>query len=185
MVDKGLIKSIKNDFFSLRNGMVTDRLRKAGSPYKIIFGLLIPQIEQIAARLEPSADLAEWLWDNVSTRESRLLAVMVYPQDEFVIDMAEKWSAESDTVELTDVLCFRLVRNVPDAWRLVVEKADSPDENIRYFSFRLGMNLLITGKVNDNELLYRKAKAEYAKNIVKTKSVALQIIEEIDFMNDK
>ena len=45
---KEQIRQIKSDFFSLRNGEIADTLRKAGSPYKIIFGLQMPQLEQIA-----------------------------------------------------------------------------------------------------------------------------------------
>ena len=32
----------------MRNGIVADTLRKAGSPYRIIFGLNLPQISEIA-----------------------------------------------------------------------------------------------------------------------------------------
>ena len=42
---KEQIRQIKSDFFSLRNGEIADTLRKAGSPYKIIFGLQMPQLE--------------------------------------------------------------------------------------------------------------------------------------------
>ena len=63
-VDKEVIKAIKTDFFALRNGEVASRLRKAGSPYKIIFGLLVPQLEQIAASVVHTSALAEALWKN-------------------------------------------------------------------------------------------------------------------------
>lgn len=185
MVDKEIIKRIKSDFFALRNGEIADRLRKAGSPYKIIFGLQIPQLEQIAAKLEPSAELAAALWDNTSTRESRLLATMVYPKSDFNLDMAKKWSDESDTVELIDMLCFRLVRYVDGAMSLVDDKYKSSSGKERYFAFRLAMNLLVLGRIENLDCLYSMAKAEYAKNVPSTKSIAFQIIEEIDFLKEK
>ena len=39
MMDKETIRQIKSDFFALRNGVIADKLRSAGCPYKIIFGL--------------------------------------------------------------------------------------------------------------------------------------------------
>ena len=76
-MDKKQMQHIKSRFFALRNGVIADRLRKSGSPYKIIFGLMLPQMEQIAGECVPSKELAEMLWNNRSTRESRLLASMV------------------------------------------------------------------------------------------------------------
>ena len=55
------------------------------------------------------------LWNNRSTRESRLLAAMVYPREEFTAKKAEEWISDADTVELVDLLCFRLVRYIPEA----------------------------------------------------------------------
>ena len=107
MMDKETIRQIKSDFFALRNGVIADKLRSAGCPYKIIFGLTVPQIESVAAKHEPSAGLAETLWANDSTRESRLMATMVFPVSEFSVDKAKKWIADADTVELVDMLCFR------------------------------------------------------------------------------
>ncbi len=183
MVDNKIIKSIKTDFFALRNGEIADRLRKAGSPYKIIFGLQIPQLNGIASKFEPSAELAETLWDNRSTRESRLLATMVYPVEEFTVDMAEKWSSEADTVELADMLCFRLVRYIEGAEALVEKKIESDKEADRYFALRLAMNLLVMGKLKDVGAVYSMAQRAYSSAAAKT--VAAQIIEEIDFINEK
>ena len=53
MMDKETIRQIKSDFFALRNGVIADKLRSAGCPYKIIFGLTVPQIESVAAKHEP------------------------------------------------------------------------------------------------------------------------------------
>ena len=45
-LDKNLMRDIKTQFYALRNGAIAERLRTAGSPYKIIFGLMLPQIER-------------------------------------------------------------------------------------------------------------------------------------------
>lgn len=184
-VDKEVIKGIKTDFFALRNGEVASRLRKAGSPYKIIFGLLVPQLEQIAAGVVHTSALAEALWKNKSTRESRLLATMIYPLEEFSLEKAERWAEEFDTMELTDMLCFRLVRNVAGAEGLVAKNFDSNDVCRRYFALRLAMNLLIIGKLEDIDAVRSMAEKEYAGNFSETKYLSFQIIEEIDFLKAK
>lgn len=129
--------------------MIADKLRSAGCPYKIIFGLTVPQIESVAAKHEPSARLAETLWANDSTRESRLMATMVFPVSEFSVDKAKKWIADADTVELVDMLCFRLVRNVEGAEQLAFSLVG--EEPTRYAGLRLLMNLLVVRKLADVE----------------------------------
>lgn len=177
-MDKETIRQIKSDFFALRNGVIADKLRDAGYPYKIIFGLEIPQIEQIAAKQAKSADLAETLWQNVTTRESRLLATMVYPQEEFSIENAQRWLAEADTVELTDQLCFRLVRNIDGAESLAFALLDG--EAMAYAGMRLIMNLLVLRKLNDVD----RAK-QIAENLVCGASalsrVCRQVLDEIEW----
>ena len=42
---------IKRRFFAMRNGIIADTLRKAGLDYRMIFGLNLPQITDIAADL--------------------------------------------------------------------------------------------------------------------------------------
>ena len=45
---------IKRRFFAMRNGIIADTLRKAGLDYRMIFGLNLPQITDIA-RWPPSS----------------------------------------------------------------------------------------------------------------------------------
>ena len=51
MSDFNPLQNIKRRFFALRNGVIADTLRRAGSPFKIIFGLNLPQLAEIAAEL--------------------------------------------------------------------------------------------------------------------------------------
>ena len=74
-----MIKEVKKEFFAFRNGIVADALRKAGMPYKVIFGLQVPQLAQIARGLEPSMEIADKLWADKEVRESRLLAAYLFP----------------------------------------------------------------------------------------------------------
>lgn len=177
-MDKETIRQIKSDFFALRNGVIADRLRAAGSQYKIIFGLTVPQIESVAAKHPQSADLAEALWGNATTRESRLMATMVYPVADFTVAKARQWIAEADTTELVDMLCFKLVRNLDGAEALAFELAAEP--KTLYAGLRLLMNLLVLRRLSN------VARAKELAGTLKDGSdaegrVARQIADEIEF----
>ena len=106
------LKNIKKQFFAFRNGIIADALRRQ-SPYKIIFGLQIPQIAEIARSLNPDMDLASALWDDKEVRESRLLATYLFPTELIDMDKALSLAAEANTVEEKDMLAFRLFKRLP------------------------------------------------------------------------
>ena len=118
------MQEIKRSFFVFRNGVVADTLRKAGMPHKIIFGLQIPQIADIARGLAPSMSLAKELWDDSDVRESRLLAKYLFPAYEITEEMALELMRSVRTPEESDMLSFRLLKRLPFASELQA-KADS------------------------------------------------------------
>lgn len=113
------MKDIKHLFFTYRNGAVADTLRRYGLPYKIIFGLHVPQLAQIAAGLTPSEELADRLWSDYDVRESRLLATYLYPIDAVSPEKALQLSRECRTEEEADMLAFRLLKRLPYARKLL------------------------------------------------------------------
>lgn len=177
-MDKETIRQIKSDFFALRNGVIADKLRSAGSPYKIIFGLTVPQIESVAAKHPQSAELAEALWDNATTRESRLMAAMVYPVEDFTLDKARQWLAEADTNELVDMLCFRLVRNIDGAETLAFQLA-AESETV-YAGLRLLMNLLVLRRLSNVDMAKEVADGQ-KEEVGAVGRVARQIADEIEY----
>lgn len=96
-----------------RNGIVADTLRKAGMPYKIIFGLQLPQLMEIARYSDRSPLLAHTLWEDENVRESRLLACMIFSPEDISREEAENLSLSVKTVEEADILCFYLLRKIP------------------------------------------------------------------------
>lgn len=180
---KEQIRQIKSDFFSLRNGEIADTLRKAGNPYKIIFGLQMPQLEQIAEKCGKNKELAEWMWANDSTRESKLFATMIYPIEKFDIEKTEKWVREAETFELIDSLCFRIIRHINNSENLVDKYIESKEERMRYFAFRLAINLLILRKIGNTDTLYSIAKrTAESSTTMAIKRIAMQITLEIEYM---
>ena len=115
------MKEAKHLFMTFRNGIVAETLRNAGMPYKIIFGLQIPQISETARTLrenfnpEEIAALASELWADRTVRESRLLACYLFPAETISMDDASSLAGDLQTNEEADILCFRLLRNLPFA----------------------------------------------------------------------
>lgn len=113
------MKEIKHLFFTYRNGAMADTLRRYGMPHKMIFGLEIPRIAEIARGLTPSAELADALWADRDVRESRLLAAYLFPVDSMTEEKALALAAGVRTQEEADMLAFRLFKRLPFAAALL------------------------------------------------------------------
>lgn len=177
------MQAVKRRFFALRNGIISDTLRKGGSPFKIIFGLNLPQLKEIAEYTGKDAGLAEALWANTTTRESMLLAAMIYPEEKFTAEMAREWLEASPTAEVTDMLCHALLRRRPFASDLVysITNDNTARPALIYGALRLMFNLLPT-------LDPEKARAVAVRfsdfdGDAAVKRLAMQLIDELDFLS--
>ncbi len=135
------MRAVKGEFMAMKNGVVADALRKGGSPFRLIFGLNLPQISEIASRHGTDTALAEELWANRGTRESMLLAPMLADVENFDSDTARRWCADVPCVEVADVLCHRLLRRLPYSAALADELLDSGTEMKEYTGLRIYLNI--------------------------------------------
>lgn len=102
------IKDIKKQFRLSMNGVVSTHQRRQGLDYKINFGVEIPRLKEIASGYAKDKALAEELWkDNI--RECKMLAIFLYPQEEFSEETAGRWLSECRFTEIADNLCHRLL----------------------------------------------------------------------------
>lgn len=162
----------------MRNGVIADRYRSAGAPYKIIFGLNLPQIAEIAEEIKSSADLARWMWNNNTTRESVMIAPMLFPREEMTAVEAARWIDAAPTAEAIDILCHRLLRHLPDATAIAVEASTSPRDLSRYAALRLLMNLFPSSSATIEPIARREA----ALNNPVTLPLATMIIQELEYL---
>ncbi|MDE6378423.1 MAG: DNA alkylation repair protein [Duncaniella sp.] len=176
---------IKRRFFAMRNGVIADALRKGGSPYRIIFGLNLPQIVEIAAGQAHRRELAETLWADSGTRESRLLATMVYPVEDMSRDDAMRWLETAGDVETADIMCHRLLRRHPDAVAIAVEHGDDERHEVRYAARRLMMNLLSAAPADSGLTELFKPFATVNENDPRcVAAVSRQLADEIEWRQD-
>lgn len=194
-----LMQAVKRRFFAMRNGDLAAQMAKGGITYRINFGLNLPQISDIAlAALSgalpdnshvPDDDerraLARLLWENATTRESRLIAPMLLTPADLDADGALAMLAGAGTTEEADVLCHRLLRNHPDAAKIAAAMAAAPESTDiqRYAALRLMMNLLACGKA-DIAATGAAASAESSRGCRLTAPLCRQIAAEIDFLTE-
>lgn len=173
------LQQVKRRFFAMRNGVIADTYRRAGSPFRIIFGLILPQIVEIADEFGPDAELAAALWANTSTRESMLLAPMLLNPDDITADDAMKMINECPSAETVDILCHRLLRHTPFAFNLAVRAAGATDAPLtRYAALRLLWHQLLSHPEECRKI----AVDELMRNDPVTSQPARQIIDELNFI---
>lgn len=179
------MRGIRKEFFAFRNGIVADKLRKAGDPHSMIMGCLLVDIQGIAQRQRESigdtvqlAAIASELWRDTHSRECRLAAPMLYPADEMRLDTALEWCDSVETTEVADNLCHKLLRHTNEADTLFRRLIAQDKPLVKYIGYRLLMNLIILGKVTPSPSL--KALAEADAHQPMLSQLIKEILEESD-----
>lgn len=164
----------------MRNGAVADSLRRQGAPYRIIFGLNLPQIVEIARDFGPDAELALELRANVTTRESMLIAPMLFPVENLTPDLAVEWLLDAPTTEVIDIACLKLLKHVADADTVIRRLADSSTPLHRYAAIRLGANIL----PDHIDLIEEVARREFERREPMTMMACHMLIDDIEWRKE-
>ena len=155
-----ILRGIRKEFFAFRNGIIADKLRKAGDPHHMIMGCLLVDIIGIVSRArECIGDIAQMeaianeLWSDTNSRECRLAAPMLYPAESMTPDLALQWCESVETTEVADNLCHKLLRHLDFADALFRQLITQDQPLIKYTGYRLLHNLIAMGKVQLNDSL--------------------------------
>jgi 3-methyladenine DNA glycosylase AlkD len=173
------VKAIKQEFFAYRNGILADRIRSAGDSHKMIFGLNIPQIQEIASRYSQNSKLANQLWNNTDSRECRLIAPLLFPIPAFTEIEACSWISSIENTEIADNLCHKLLRNLNFAPSLINKYINSSSDIERYTALRLALNLICIGTTISTSSIKICAETENDKHLPLTQAISLRILEEL------
>lgn len=171
------IQLIKRRIYAMRNGIVAQALRAAGSPHRLIMGVNLPQLVEIAQSTGSNANLARTLWQDTPTSESMLIAPMLFPADEMTFDEASHWIETTVGTEATDILCHRLLRKLPFAYELAMKYADSTNPLWRYASLRILWHFIASHPSEIKAI----AERELAADSTLTHKLAAQTLDEIEF----
>ena len=179
------LRGIRKEFFAFRNGIVADKLRKAGDPHSVIMGCLLVDVQAIAQRTreavtdkEQLAAIASELWADTKSRECRIAAPMLYPADEMSLEQALQWCQTVETVEIADNLCHKLLRHIPEADTLFRQLIANEKPLAKYTGYRLLLNLLLLRKVQPTVQLKAAIEAEAATTQPPISQLLKDILEE-------
>ena len=131
-----IIRQIKAQLRLFMNGVLSQSLREKGLQYRLIFGVELPRLKEIAAGYEPSHELAQALWQE-DIRECKILAAYLQPTDTFDAELADYWMESVTNTELADYLCMALLRRLPYASQKAFQWMASDNRMERYTGFRL------------------------------------------------
>lgn len=172
------VKQIRREFFVYRNGLLADKLRENGDPHRMIFGLNLSQITEMANRFDIDENVAIELWSSKETRECRLIAPMLFPIDKFTQDLACGWIASVECTEVADNLCHKLLKNLPYADKLCLLYAQGTILE-RYTALVLAVNLITIGKTLNYDAILTFAQEEQRRNDSITILIANRLIDDV------
>lgn len=99
---------IKKELRASMNGILSARMREAGMPFKLIFGVELPRLQSIASEFPQDRELALCLWSQ-NIRETRLLAIMLMPPETFTPQTAKEWAEALQTAEEAQIMAMMLL----------------------------------------------------------------------------
>ncbi|MCF0195847.1 MAG: DNA alkylation repair protein [Bacteroidaceae bacterium] len=125
------ITEIKKELHAAMNGVAATRMRESGMSYRMIFGVELPRLREIASGYTPSRQLAQALW-NQPVRECKLLACMLMPEQEFLPEVADIWLEECPTTECVQVMamCLLSQHRWSAEWAFRWVAADNPNHQL-------------------------------------------------------
>ena len=144
-------QQVRRALYAHRNGIAADALRQAGDPHRFIMGCQLVDLMNIATQMGKDISLARKLWGDVNHRECRLIATMLYPEEQMGQDEALAWCLSVESIEMADVLCHRLLRHLEFAPHLIHQLLSQVEEMMRYVALRLLLNLLMMGREDPSQ----------------------------------
>ncbi|MCQ2067674.1 MAG: DNA alkylation repair protein [Bacteroidaceae bacterium] len=139
------ILEIKQKLRLNMNGVASTGMREAGIGYKLNFGIRIPELKQIASETGKDAELAAALWKE-DVRECRILAALVYPEEQFMPDMADLWIEQIEFPDLAEMCSMYLFSRMQGAAEAAFRWIASDNAMARYCGFLTLAHLLRGGR---------------------------------------
>ncbi len=139
-----LLQQIKQEFRSNMNGVASARMREAGLGYHVNFGIELPRLQQIAREFSPNHQLAQQLWHE-NVRESKIMAALLMPTDNFTPELAELWAEQIPNAEIAQTTALFLYSRLPYATSLVFPWLASLQPMMQLCGLLLATRLIIQG----------------------------------------
>lgn len=147
------IKEIKKELRAAMNGVLSAKMRQAGMPYRLVFGVELPRLQEIAREFQPSRELAQALWHE-EVRECKILASLLMPVGEMLPEVADIWVDEMPTAEIAQTCCMYLLSREPWAAELAFQWVAADSATRQLCGFLILARLLSQGaELNERSAL--------------------------------
>lgn len=140
------LRYIKRSLHGVMNGPVSASMRDKGLNYKVIFGVELPRLQQMAAELPHTYELAAALWKE-NIRECRLLAGMLMPIDSMDVELANIWVEQMQFVEEAECTVLNLFSRAPWASVAAFQWIAAEGEMFQLCGYLLLARLFMKGAV--------------------------------------
>ena len=140
------IQAIKADLRAAMNGIASKAIRESGMGYKLVFGVELPRLREIAADYAPDRRMALELWQE-NIRECKMLAILLFPQEEFDADIADLWisSLRPEQAELAQLMALDRLSQMREAPELAFQWIADEREMFQLCGFLIIGRLLMRG----------------------------------------
>lgn len=139
-----IIKTIKKEFRANMNGVASQYMRERGLGYHINFGIELPRLRTIASEYAPNLQLAMRLWQE-NVRESKIVAAMLVPIEEYDRSMADLWVEQIPNPEIAQTTVHNLLARLPYASDIAFEWIASEREMKQLCGMLIMARLLMQG----------------------------------------
>lgn len=144
-----IIRDIRRRCRMAMNGIASASMRNHGLNYKLNFGVDIKKIKEIAVRYTPDLQLSELLWQD-GTRELKILATLLCPQDMLTPEVASVWVRQIPNQEIREQVCINLFQTLPFADQLALESAEDNDAEVRTTGYWLYVRRILTKQLSQD-----------------------------------
>lgn len=147
-----IAREIRSRFRTRMDGVVSENMRNKGSEYHVNWGISLLHIRDLAADYEQDIHVALELWkDNV--RESKIMALLLMPADEFTADLASVWIDTIPSQEIAEMAAMLLFQNLPYASELGFRLICSQQEYHQVLGYNILSRLISRGMMPNERSL--------------------------------
>lgn len=171
MSTEEIIVNIKKELRANMNGIASKSMRDKGLDYRINFGIELPRLRDIAQEFEPNHQVAQQLWHE-GVRESKILAGMLMPVENFFPEVADIWVENIDNPEIAQQTVMNLFARLPYASEKTFEWMAAEDDIRQLCGFLLIARLLMQG-AQMNERAEREF-LDQCEATIKTENLSLR-----------
>ncbi|MEE1415591.1 MAG: DNA alkylation repair protein [Prevotellamassilia sp.] len=140
------LRLIKRTLRGVMNGPVSTSMREKGLAYKVIFGVELPRLLELAREWPHTYELAAALWKE-NIRECRLLAGMLMPPQRMDAELASLWVEQMHYAEEAECTVMNLFSHEPWASVKAYEWIARSEEMFQLCGYLLLARLFMTGAV--------------------------------------